>query len=171
MKQHNGMRPQDVIILLKIASLDNFEFRLIDLCQSLSISLSEVSDSITRSTFARLIAPDKKTLLRKALFEFLVHGLPYVFPAVPGALVVGLPTAYSAEPLVEIFGTADPLVWADTEGSVKGQEIPSFHPNQSYAARLDPALYALLALVDTLRIGRAREKRAAEVELEKRILL
>jgi hypothetical protein len=31
--------------------------------------------------------------------EFLIHGLKYVFPAYPGALVRGVPTAHSAEPL------------------------------------------------------------------------
>ena len=109
--------------------------------------------------------------MRNALLEFLLHGLAYVFPAQPGALVVGIPTAYSAEPLVKTFGTADPLVWADAEGIIKGQEIPPFHPKQSYAARLDYKLYELLALADTLRIGRAREKKMAEDELKKRILL
>lgn len=166
-----GMRPQDVIILLKILSLNNPEFRLIDLCQSIGISLSEVSDSISRSVFARLIAPDKKTPLRKAIYEFLVHGLPYVFPAQPGALVVGTPTAYSAVPLSDTFGMEEPVVWADAEGKIKGQEISVFHPNQSQAAKVDPALYELLALTDALRIGKLREKKMASEGLAKRILV
>ena len=37
------------------------------------------------------------------------------------------------------------------------------------AARRDPALYALLALVDTLRFGRARERSLAEKEIAHRL--
>jgi len=165
------MRPQDVLILLKILSLNDKGFKLIDLCQSIGVSLSEVSDSISRSVFAHLIAPDKKTPMRKAIYEFLVHGLPYVFPAQPGALVVGIPTAYSAEPLSDTFGVEDPVVWSDTEGVIKGQEIPVFHPKQGQAAKADKNLYELLALTDALRIGKAREKKIAGEELKKRILI
>ena len=169
--QHNGMRPQDVLVLLKIISLNDPEFKLIDFAQSTGVSLSEVSDSISRSVFAHLIAPDKKTPMRKAIYEFLVHGLPYVFPVRPGALVVGMPTAHSALPLSATFGTADPVVWATLEGKIKGQEIPPFHVKQVYAARVDNKLYELLALTDALRIGKAREKRIAEEEMRKRLLL
>ena len=165
------MRPQDVLVLLKIISLNDPEFKLIDFAQSIGISLSEVSDSISRSVFAHLIAPDKKTPMRKAIYEFLVHGLPYVFPVRPGALVVGMPTAHSAPPLSATFGTADPVVWAAPEGEIKGQNIPSFHPKQTYAATVDNKLYELLALTDALRIGKAREKKIAEEELRKKILL
>src|SRR5579863_1764905 len=160
--KHNGMRPQDVLILLKIISLNDPEFKLIDLSQSLGISLSEVSDSIRRSVFARLIAPDRKTPMRQAIFKFLTNGLPYVFPVQPGALVVGMPTAYSAPPLSATFGNGDPVVWATPEGEVKGQEIAPFHPKQTYAARLDNQLYELLALTDALRIGNTREQKIAE---------
>lgn len=169
--QHNGMRPQDVLVLLKIISLNDPEFKLIDVAQSIGVSLSEVSDSISRSVFAHLIAPDKKTPMRKAIYEFLVHGLPYVFPVRPGSLVIGMPTAHSAPPLSATFVAADPVVWATSEGKVKGQEILPFHSKQAHAAKLDYKLYELLALTDALRIGKAREKRIAEEELRKKILL
>ena len=37
------------------------------------------------------------------------------------------------------------------------------------AAKNDPELYALLSLIDALRVGGVREQRLAEGELEKRI--
>ena len=86
--------------------------------------------------------------MRKAIYEFLVHGLPYIFPVRPGALVVGMPTAHSAPPLSATFGAADPVVWASSDGEVKGQEIFPFHPKQAHAAKLDNKLYELLALTD-----------------------
>lgn len=169
-QKHNGMRPQDVLVLLKIISLDDHAFRLVDVAQSIGISLSELSDSISRSVYAHLIAPDKKTPQKKAIYEFLVHGLPYVFPARPGALVVGMPTAHSAPPLSSTFGAVDPVVWPSADGEIRGQEIPPFHPRQPQAARADKQLYELLALTDTLRIGKAREKKLAEEALRKKIL-
>src|SRR5258708_19697634 len=119
-KQHNGMRPQDILVLLKIISLNDPGFKLIDLCQNIGISLSEVSDSISRSVFAHLIAPDKKTPMRKAIYEFLVHGLPYVFPVRPGALVVGMPTAHTAPPLSPTFGTTHPVACSTPQGALTG---------------------------------------------------
>lgn len=169
-KAHNGMRPQDVLVLLKMISLNTPDFKLVDLAQSLGISLSEVSDSISRSVYANLVASDKKTPMRNAIYEFMIYGLPYVFPARPGALVVGVPTAHSAPPLSASFGDTDPVVWADPDGTVKGQEIPPFHPKQAYAAKLDIQLYEMLALIDALRVGKTREKKIAKEELKQKIL-
>jgi hypothetical protein len=170
MKTHNGMRPQDILILLKIVSLDGKDFYLKDLSHQLSISSSEVTESVNRSMLANLIAGDKKTVMRKALLEFLIHGLPYVFPQKPGALVAGTPTAHSALPLSKEFKSDDLYVWADPKGEVRGQRIEPFHHGQLNAAKHDKLLYELLALSDSLRVGKAREKKMAEEELKKRIL-
>jgi hypothetical protein len=170
MKKHNGMRPQDVLILLKILSLDGQDFYLKDLSQQLSISNSEVTESVNRSIIAGLMASDKKTIMRKALFEFLVHGLPYVFPQKPGALAAGIPTAHSAPPLSKEFKTDELYVWPDSKGEVRGQSIEPFHHGQIKAAKEDKVLYELLALSDALRVGKTREKKMAEEELRKRII-
>jgi hypothetical protein len=170
MKSHNGMRPQDLLILLKILSLDDQGFFLKDLSHELSISASEVTESVNRSEIAGLIAKDKKTIMRKALLEFLIHGLPYVFPQRPGALTAGIPTAHSAPPLNKHFKTDELFVWADSKGEVRGQSIEPFHHGQIKAAQKDKTLYELLALCDALRVGKARERKLAEEELQKKIL-
>lgn len=164
------MRPQDILILLRMASFEDHDFYLKDLGQQLSISPSEVTESVNRSVLAGLIADDKKTVMRKALLEFLVHGLPYVFPQKPGALVAGLPTAHSAPPLNKEFKSDELYVWPDPKGEVRGQIIEPFHPGQLKAAKQDRKLYELLALSDALRVGKVREKKLAEEELRKRIL-
>ncbi|MFM8432117.1 MAG: hypothetical protein ACKOA1_04900, partial [Bacteroidota bacterium] len=99
MKKHNGMRPQDVVILLKIATKKLLPWQMKDLAAELFISNSEVSESINRSIQAGLISSDKKTLLKGALLEFLNHGLKYVYPQHPGSIVRGIATAHSAQPL------------------------------------------------------------------------
>jgi len=170
MKKHNGMRPQDILILLKILALEKEPFYLKDLSNQLGISSSEVTESVNRSVIAGLLAEDKKTIMRKALFEFLIHGLAYVFPQKPGSMIAGMPTAHSAAPLDKEFKSDEMYVWSDPKGNVKGQEIEPFHKGQIKAAKQDPKLYELLALSDALRVGKVRERKMAEEELRKRIL-
>ncbi len=164
------MRPQDILILLKIVSLDKEHFYLKDLSRQLSISPSEVTESVNRSVLAGLIAEDKKTVMRKALYEFLVYGLARVFPQKPGAMVAGMPTAHSAPPLYEVFKSDELYVWPDAKGNVRGQKIEPLHVGQINAAKNDNKLYELLALSDALRVGKLREKKMAEEELKKRML-
>ena len=166
------MRPHDVVILLKIISFGkDTPYLLKDLSIQLGISSSEVSESINRSVLGGLIADDKKTPMRKAIYDFLIYGLPHVFPQQPGPMVPGIPTAHSAPPLDKEFKGSELFVWQDAKGEVRGQKIEPFHPGQINAAKQDPKLYELLALADALRVGRARERNMAEIELKKRILL
>ncbi|WP_202405921.1 hypothetical protein [Hufsiella ginkgonis] len=82
MKNHNGMRPHDIVVLLKIISLgDNWLNK--DLAESLFISTSEISESLNRSRIAKLISPDKKKVFRSALMRFIENGLSFVFPLIP----------------------------------------------------------------------------------------
>ena len=52
---------------------------------------------------------------------------------------------------------------------MKGRAIEPLRGGAPIAVQLDKELYALLALVDVLRVGRAREREYAEVELQRRI--
>lgn len=49
--------------------------------------------------------------MKLALMDFLEHGLRYVYPQRPGALVRGLPTEHSAPPLNEYIVSNEPYVW------------------------------------------------------------
>lgn len=60
MRKHNGMRPQDIAILMKIVSMENQEWQLSLLSNTLSISLSEVSESLNRSKIAKFIDFEKE---------------------------------------------------------------------------------------------------------------
>src|ERR1700761_3830254 len=79
MKAHNGMRPHDIAVLLKILSMEEGWLSK-DLSASLFISGSEISESLNRSMIARLISQDKRKVARQSLFEFLIYGLKYSFP-------------------------------------------------------------------------------------------
>jgi predicted transcriptional regulator len=51
MKAHQGVRPHDIVVLLKIISLDKNWLNK-DLASSLYISNSEISESLNRSMIA-----------------------------------------------------------------------------------------------------------------------
>ena len=169
MKKHSGMRPHDVVVLLKIAAKDGSNWYMKDLSYELGISASEISESINRSVIAGLIFEDKKRLMKSALLDFLRFGLPYVYPQQPGPLVRGLPTAHSAEPLNNLIQSEDPYVWPFAKGKVRGQSIEPLHVNIPDACLKDKIFYEYMALCDALRVGKAREKNIASEELQKRL--
>jgi len=155
------MRPQDVVVLLKIISLERNWLNK-DLSESLFISPSEISESLNRSMIARLIAPDKRTVFKNAFIKFIEYGLAFVFPAEPGALVRGIPTAHSAPFLLKRHIAGDEIyVWPSPSGTIKGQAIMPLYPNQVFAALADEKLYKMLALIDSIRVGKVREREKA----------
>jgi hypothetical protein len=156
MKVHNGMRPQDIVVLLKIISLaDNWTNK--DLSASLFISPSEISESLNRSMIARLISPDKRNVFKTALLKFIENGLSFVFPARPGPIMRGIPTAHSAPILKDYILYDDIYVWPSASGTAKGQAIMPLYPNQVQAVLQDEKLYDMLALIDSIRVGKVRE--------------
>lgn len=164
------MKPQDIVILLKIIAYDNKDWGQVSLAESLNMSQSEISQSLVRSKFAGLLDGGGKKVMRMALMDFLQYGLAYVFPQKPAAIVRGMPTAHSAPPLNEEIQSEELYVWPSASGKSRGQSILPLYPSVVEAAKKDEKLYQLLALVDALRVGKTREKNLALRELKHRIL-
>ncbi|AFZ10830.1 hypothetical protein Osc7112_6730 (plasmid) [Oscillatoria nigro-viridis PCC 7112] len=165
------LKPQDILAILKVHSWLQANWTYSTLAKSLGMSASEVHAALERCEAAGLYNGENRRIVKQALLEFLVHGLRYAFYTQPGPLSRGLPTAHSAEPLKSKL-VASPLegyVWPDPEGIVRGQAIAPLYRSVPVAAKNDPELYALLSLIDALRVGRVREQRLAASELEKRI--
>ena len=170
MKKHNGMRPQDILVLLKIISMKNQNWLNLDIANSLKISQSEVSEVLNRCKIARLINGDKRKVHINSFKEFIVYGLKYVFPVEPGPVVRGIPTAHSAPPISEhISSCTDNYVWPYAKGTLRGQAIEPLYKTIPIVAQNDQLFYELLVIIDTLRVGRAREIKIALEELEERI--
>lgn len=169
MKKHSGMRPHDIVVLLKIAAKKEEPWLMKDLSVELGISASEISESLNRSAIAGLIAHDKKRLMKLTILDFLEHGLRYVYPQKPGANVRGIVTAHSARPLNQEIASNNLYVWPYAEGNVRGESIEPLHPKVPQACLKDPVFYEYMALCDALRVGRAREKTLAVQELKKRL--
>lgn len=177
------LRPQDVVVVLKLLA-SRGKGTYAQLGEALSLSPSQVFRAVDRAEIARLLearvippppgwgeerpesSPNKSNLK-----EFLIYGVKYCFPAQRGGLVRGMPTAHGAPPLSAQIqqGSEPPPVWPSPEGSVRGTEFSALYKNVPAAARRDPKLYELLALVDAIRDGRAREREIAIRELNARI--
>jgi hypothetical protein len=181
------LHPQDVVVVLKLlANRDAKRWTYAELSADLSMSASQVIRSIERAESARLLnaptvppPPGAKEELQRVrlwpnknnLTEFLIHGVKYAFPVERGGPTRGMPTAEAAPPLKQHFPQDFPLppVWPEAEGSVRGIAFSPLYKNVPQAALRDPQLYELLALVDAIREGRAREREIAIRELTVRI--
>lgn len=168
MKRHNGMRPQDVLILLKKVTKNGKNLLNKDIAASLKISQSEVSEALERCRIAKLVDRNKQKINIMALEEFLIYGLKYVFPAQPENIVRGVPTAFSATPIKEqISQGTEKYVWPYNKGTERGQGIEPLYKSVPEIVNDDAELYELLVIVDTLRIGKIREIEIAKSELKK----
>jgi hypothetical protein len=73
----------------------------------------------------------------------------------------GVPTADGTAPLNNQLMAAggEPLpVWPTPRGTLRGSSLAPLYPGAPDAALRDPQLHACLALIDAIRIGRARER-------------
>jgi len=150
---HQSMNADDYI-------LNQYTTR--SLALSTGISKSQVNLVMRRCFDVGLVKRDRKSDLprvhTKALLDFIVYGLKYVFPAKLGAVTRGITTSL-ASPVLEgkLISTGDLLpVWPDPLGKTKGQTVEPLFKSVTYAVRRDAELYALLALVDAIRVGQPR---------------
>jgi len=166
-----SLLPQDVLVLAKLVSYGRGRPPIARLADDLALSASQVHASLKRLERSRLIDTQTHQPLLKSVEEFLIHGVKYAFPARRGEATRGVPTAHAAPPLNSfIAATGDPPpVWPDAEGEVRGVTLEPLHKAVPKAARRDPVLHELLALIDALRDGRARERQLAEKELSARL--
>ena len=162
------MKPQDIVILLKIIAINHDSWQQKPLAQELRMSQSEVSQSIARSIYAGLLADKGKRVMKSNLLDFLHYGIAYVFPQKPGAVVRGIPTAHSAMPLINQIESTEDYVWPYAKGNQRGHGIVPLYSSVPEAALNDGELYDLLALVDALRVGKIREKNLAMEMLKDR---
>lgn len=182
------MKSQDIYILLKLVCLQQEEpyrssvpadladqYSVRGLSAALGVSKTEVNASIRRSIDVGMAIKDRKSGFpkanKKALLEFIIHGLKYVFPAKPAEIVRGVPTAFSAPALEDkLLSMGDYIyVWPYAEGREKGQSVQPLFKTVPKAALADDLLYEYLALVDAIRLGNPREANLAQELLEKRL--
>lgn len=160
------LKPQDLLVMLKVAAHPEARWTYAGLGEALSLSASEVHASVRRSVASGLAVARGRgawSPLRPALLEFAEHGVRYVWPTTAGPVKRGVPTSFGALPLSQKISAApgEAPVWAHPQGSAKGPVLSPLYRTAPQAALADPALHRMLALLDALRTGRARERAMA----------
>ena len=89
-----SLKPQDVVVLIKLLEYDNSRPPYAQIAKELFLSASEVHASVQRAKRAHLLGGTdlNETPNKPALEEFLIHGLKYAFPPERGELTRGVPT-------------------------------------------------------------------------------
>jgi len=168
-----NLKPQDVLLLLKLVALGKKSWSFNKIAVELGMSPSEVHAAAKRALAARLAVKEGGNIWPniRNLEEFLFHGIQYVFVPERGELNRGMPTATASAPMDVIFVESGepPPIWPDPEGKMRGESFSPLYKSAPAAAKNDPELYQLLALVDAIRGGRARERDIAKKELKKRL--
>ncbi len=161
------MKPQDILVLLKICIMPEDKWSIFDLSESVYMSASEVHAAINRLEASDFLFGRKPKF--SSVEEFVVHGLKYVYPPVIGKVCRGIPTAHSAPPLssLVVSDKTDMLVWPCEFGTARGQSLKPLYVSVPSAVKNDARLHELLAIVDAIRAGRVREKEIAITELKK----
>lgn len=161
------LKPQDLLVLFKQVTQPSQTRTYAALAEALQMSASQAHRSVQRCLASGLALSKGRgewQVVRSALLEFAVHGVRYVFPATLGPSRRGIPTSFGALPLSRHINSVagDAPVWAHPRGTLKGPSVSPICPTAPDAALADPALHELLALLDALRIGRARERDLAK---------
>lgn len=170
------MKPQDVLVVLKLVADGERKVSFSQLGKELGVSASETHAAFQRAAQAGLIRAEDGKPVKRAVAEFLVHALKYVLPVEPGRRTRGIPTGFGAPPLSKHFmaiakSDRDIPVWPDPQGEQAGLEIEPICRSAPQAALRDPILYEWLVLADTVRgAGRARERELAESMIRERLV-
>jgi hypothetical protein len=136
------------------------------------ISKTQISESLRRCIDIGLAKKDRQFGVpranKKALFEFILSGIKYVFPAKLGEVTRGIGTSFAAPILQgDIISSGELIpVWPDARGTNKGQAVEPLFKSVTLAIRKDPDMYAMLALIDSIRLGNAREANLAKDKLK-----
>jgi len=169
------LKPQDIVVVLKLIAIGKHRWSYVKLANELFMSASEINAAVKRATRARLLVQlaenEQPRPNRKAIEEFLIHGIKYAFPPDHGTIVRGMKTAHAADVMAGelIYDQHNPPVWPYAEGKDRGPSLSPLYKSVPQAAEQDEVLYALLALVDVIRDGRARERKLAEKALGERL--
>jgi hypothetical protein len=165
-------KSQDVVVALALVALNREHKERLQyerLANVLAMSGSEAFKATRRLVSAGLVDAGGWRPLSEPLCNYIVFGVPHAFPGKLGEPTRGVPTAWAAPALTGALpqGSDLPPVWPWTEGKTRGHSIVPLFRSVPQAVKNLPALYELLALVDALRIGRARDREIARGMLKK----
>ncbi len=161
------LRPQDLAVAVVLALPDIGAWTYASLAARLELSASEAHAAVRRAGMAGLVRG--RAVDRRALLEFLEHGVRYAFYAIRGAPTRGVPTGVLAPPLNALMAAQEGPVWPSAEGGSRGYALEPLYRTAPAAAQRDTRVHEVLALIDALREGGVRERELGMRELRLRL--
>jgi hypothetical protein len=168
------LMPRDFVVALKFAMNPNRRFTFAALAEDLALAASEVHTSVKRSTLAGLLLMDSSLgtmAIKPAIREFALYGVRYAFPAIHGPMTRGMVTGAAGPVLRGVLQQTndESVVWPYAKGTARGPSLLPLYPRLPLAAERDLGLYEALTLIDSIRIGGARERQLAAEAVLKRL--
>ncbi len=170
------LHPEDIGVLVKLALDSPRRNRpLAAIGVEMGLSPSQVSLALKRAHAGRLVsivggrgnvAPERY-VDTTSLLNLLVHAVRHIYPAKRGGETRGIPTGPAHALANELGAHRSQLqdVWPDPNGPVRGLELTPLFNSAPIAAAKSPQLHQALALIDSIRIGSARELELAVQKL------
>jgi len=156
------LRPLDLTVLAFLRSvLRDRPWTQMDVAAGLGVSQSSVHRALQQLEASRLLGDDDRRLR-----DLLVHAVAHVYPPQLGPPARGVPTSHSHPTLAGTIRSSDAIVWPHDGGDSMGVALDPLHPCVPAAALRAPAFHELMALIDALRLGRARERALATQRLD-----
>jgi hypothetical protein len=160
MSKQFALKPQDVVVAAKLA-VGFQHFTYAQLSSAVGLAPSQVHASVKALRQSRLLAQDERDDLainRFRLIEFLIHGVPYMFPATVTHPTKGLATVSALDEMKELFLSQRDYVWPFPGAKDTGVGLVPLHHCVFKAVQNDLTTYRILMAVDAIRIGDARER-------------
>lgn len=154
------LRPVDIAVAYYAAMLDQQAgaWSAADIRRDLGIPRATLSEYLGRLSQARIV---RGKFVNRKILASLLPLLPSLVPTSPvgGEPVAGLPTGFAAPVFGGHFVSNALQVWELSDARVRGLPIAPLHPEipERIARSDDLRRYALLAYLDAVRGGRARE--------------
>jgi hypothetical protein len=180
-KSKMQVRPQDVLVACKLLSIGP-DWTYAQLAGSLALSQSETHAAVGRCVAAGVLAAGESVgprVLRRPLLDLLL-AVPKIFVAERGPAGRGVPTSVWSPALRGMFDEPSRerrLVWSTScallvgeVGVEDGMLVSPLYSTASRAAAQDESLYAILSLVDVMRLEPEADRRRAAALLKERIL-
>lgn len=160
--QMQQLLPQDVLLAVRLLNApQSWSFESAGAL--VGISASQCHAAFGRLCRAELVEKKLRMPIRGNLLEFLIHGVKYAFPVELGPSVTGIPTAHSA-PIWKgriIAPKKSDLVWEHPTGKSEGTSVEPLYKTVPIVSLQHQKTYGILALLDSLRVGKAREHKEA----------
>lgn len=170
------LHPHDVAVALHLLNDPSLPFPRMaaDLGMSLSTAHASVKRLVGSGLIRESVGADRRsrerTVNRRALLQFLEHGVQYAFAGALGAPGCGVPTAHGGPALSALIVSDESVVWPHAAGDAFGPTLTPLLPGAASLKGHHPETYALLSAVDAIRVGRARERKLAIAFLRDRLL-